>query len=371
MIGNRLKRARLASKLSLRQLAARINNSVSAQAIGKYENDEMMPASGNLLKLATALDVSAEYLLRQDLIELTGVDFRKSTDGGRKLDAAIESQVIDQLQRHLEIEGIVNLRTKKWQAPSGSVFSPKTLADGEAAATLLRKLWKLGQGPINNIAGLLEQHAIKVILLNLPSDFSGTKAFIKNKNKALIPVIVANANQNSERQRFTYAHELAHLVFSFSPRTPKASREKICDRFAGAFLVDAEYLTSALGGPRSALSFGELLNLKSECQVSLAAMVVRCRQAGLISLALYSQLWAEIKNQGLNNKDTAEPLPSSPDLPMQLERLCYFAVSEQLISESKAAEALQISARELEKRMNIYLTKPTIKAGMNKLVELA
>jgi Zn-dependent peptidase ImmA (M78 family) len=371
MIGNRLKRARLAANLSLRELSTRAHQSVSAQAIGKYENNEMMPNSRNLLALAAALNVSAEYLLRQDASELTSVDFRKSSGVARKLNAVIESQVIDQLQRHLEIESLVNTQTHKWHAPTGAIYEPRTLNDSDAAANSIRKLWKLGNHPISNLANLLEQHAIKVMLLSLSSDFSGTKVFFKTPNKGTIPVIVANANQNAERQRFTYAHELAHLVLSFPVKTSKAMREKICDQFAGSFLVNSEYLSNALGGPRSMLSFGELLELKSLFQVSIAALVVRCRQAELISLPLYNRLWAEIKEKGLNSTETIEPQPCNPDLPKQLERLCYFAVSEQLISESKAAEALQISTRDLDKRMNIHLPNPTIKTSTKKFVELA
>jgi Zn-dependent peptidase ImmA (M78 family) len=371
MIGIRLKRARLAAKLSLRELSARAHNALSAQAIGKYENNEMMPTSGNLLKLAAALNVSAEYLLRQDASELSGIDFRTSSEIGKKFNAAIESQVIDQLQRHLEIESLVSTQAQKWHTPNGAMYTPKALRDADAAATALRKLWKLGNYPIHNLANLLEQHAIKVMLLNLSSDFSGTKAFFKTKGHGTIPVIVANANQNAERQRFTYAHELAHLVLSFTGKTTKAMREKICDQFAGSFLVNSEHLANALGGPRSALSFGELLELKSIFQVSIAAMVVRCRQTELISLPLYNQLWAEIKAKGLNSPETIEPQSCKPDLPKQLERLCYFAVSEQLVSESKAAEALQISTRELEKRMNVHLPTPTNRTSAKKFVELA
>ena len=39
-----------------------MDNSVSAQAIGKYERDEAMPRSGVLIALAEALDVSVDYL---------------------------------------------------------------------------------------------------------------------------------------------------------------------------------------------------------------------------------------------------------------------------------------------------------------------
>ena len=52
MIGNRLKRAREAVGLSLRDLEGAIHGQVSAQAIGKYERGEMMPGSTVLLALS-------------------------------------------------------------------------------------------------------------------------------------------------------------------------------------------------------------------------------------------------------------------------------------------------------------------------------
>ena len=58
MIGQRLKIARAASGLSLRELEAAIDNRVTAQAIGKYERNEDMPSSGVLSILADALKVS-------------------------------------------------------------------------------------------------------------------------------------------------------------------------------------------------------------------------------------------------------------------------------------------------------------------------
>lgn len=63
MIGSRLKLARAAAGVSLRALEARLGGLVTAQAIGKYERDAMMPSSPVLIALAAALDVTEEHLL--------------------------------------------------------------------------------------------------------------------------------------------------------------------------------------------------------------------------------------------------------------------------------------------------------------------
>ena len=54
MIGQRLKLARSAAGLSLRELETKIGNRVSAQALSKYEQDEMMPSSDVLIALSGA-----------------------------------------------------------------------------------------------------------------------------------------------------------------------------------------------------------------------------------------------------------------------------------------------------------------------------
>jgi transcriptional regulator with XRE-family HTH domain len=48
MFGERLRLARKRAGLSLRDLAARIGNDVSAQAISKYESGKMFPSSSGL-----------------------------------------------------------------------------------------------------------------------------------------------------------------------------------------------------------------------------------------------------------------------------------------------------------------------------------
>jgi transcriptional regulator with XRE-family HTH domain len=84
MIGQRLRLARAAAGLSLRDLEAKINKLVSAQAIGKYERDEDMPSSHVLSALADALNVSEDYLLASDEMVLDGVEFRKAEITSKK-----------------------------------------------------------------------------------------------------------------------------------------------------------------------------------------------------------------------------------------------------------------------------------------------
>ncbi|MDX5445565.1 MAG: XRE family transcriptional regulator [Zoogloeaceae bacterium] len=350
MIGNRLKRAREALGLSLRELEAAIQGQVTAQAIGKYERDEMMPSSTILLALAKALAVSPEYLLSEREIELAGVDFRKAPHAGAKEERAAEALVLDQVERYLELEELLPGVDQFWEAPSAADFDIYRIEDAEQAADALRKLWNLGIDPIPFMAELLEDKGVKVISLDLPENVSGSKAFVQRPEREDAPVIVVNQNHNGERQRFTLAHELAHLVLRFGGLSDN-DQEKAADRFAGAFLMAKDMMLRLLGPHRTSISLGELAEIKKIFKVSVAALAVRCSQLGILTKAAYGRLWAEIKALGWNSQASKEPYPLPADLPQRMERLCMRAVAEAAISETRAAELLNISVRELDRRL--------------------
>ncbi len=347
MIGKRLKQARDALGLSLRGLEAAIQNQVSAQAIGKYERDEMMPSSTILLALAKALNVTPEYLLSTREIELEGVDFRKEPHAGAKEERAVQAVVLDKVERYLELEDLFPCADKKWSSPLRDEFTIHCLEDVEKAAEALRDIWNLGTDPIPLMAELLEEKGIKVIALDLPEEVSGSKAFVKIKRQDNVPVVVVNQKHNGERQRFTLAHELAHLVLRFSEMSG-LDEEKAANRFAGAFLMAKEMMFRLLGTNRTSISLGELAELKKIFKVSIAALVVRCGQLGVLTNAAYRRLFEQIKAMGWNTSSTSEPNKFPPEVPQRMERLCLRAVAEGVISESKAAELLQISVRRLD-----------------------
>ncbi|MCY4231081.1 MAG: helix-turn-helix transcriptional regulator, partial [Alphaproteobacteria bacterium] len=93
-VGQRIRVSRRACGLSLRDLEARIDNRVTAQAISKYERDESMPSSGVLIALADALEVPIDYLASDSEIRLEAVDFRKKRLTSRREEAQVEANVL-------------------------------------------------------------------------------------------------------------------------------------------------------------------------------------------------------------------------------------------------------------------------------------
>ena len=351
MIGQRLKIARAASGLSLRELEAAIDNLVTAQAIGKYERNEDMPSSGVLRALARALHVSEDYLLSSDEeLVLDGVEFRKKSMASKREEAFVGGQALHLLERYLTIEDVLGLASVVWDRPREAPYPITEVADAENAARALRTHWGLGIDPIFNVSELLEERGIKVLSVDV-SNIDGLTAKVRRKGGEPIPVIVIKRSEWSERKRFTLAHELGHMVMDVRPGV---DAEKAANRFAGAFLMPAEALWSEIGKQRTMISLGELLRLKKLFGASFQAIVYRCHDLGIIGDTAYRRLFQSFNEYGWRKPPYEEigAIDPSQEEPHRMERLCFRALAEGVISESKTAEILGISVRDLTRLMD-------------------
>ncbi len=342
-----MKVARTAAGFSLRDLADRIGNRVSAQAIGKYERGEMMPSSDVLIALARALNVTESYLLSADRLEFTSVEFRRKAPLGARDEAALSAKVISEVERYLAIEEILGLDVAAWRKPQSCPFPVGSFDAAEAAAAKLRSEWTVGNDAIPNLAELLEEQGIKIIATALPESVSGMLCWVRRNGGGDVPVIILNIEDTGERLRFSLAHELGHLVMDVTG----IDEEKACHRFAGAFLMSADVLWREVGKHRQMLSLGELFELKELFSVSVQAIAYRCKDLGIVGQPAMAQLFAAFARHGWRSPPYNEPMPVSHEKPQRFRRLCLRALAEDAISDSRGAELLGTTVAELQRLM--------------------
>ena len=342
MFSERLKLARKRSGLSLRALSSAVGGIVSAQAIGKYERAEMMPSSTVVIALAEALEVPLSYLLSPSRVSLERVEFRKLASTKAKDRAAVEGEVLDRVDRYLQIEEILGLDITEQDGPDGAPYRINTVEAAEDAATSVRTAWNLGGGPIPDITELLEERGVKVFKWRLPGSVDGLSCRVRQVRGDAVPVVVCSTGKSSERQRFTIAHELGHLVLDIPSTVPE---ERACQRFAGAFLAPGDELVREVGRRRLNFGFDELIAIKHIFGISAAALVMRLRDLGIITEATVRDIFSGI-GRGWR---TEEPRPlERTESPTRFRRLCLRALAENEISESKAAELLRLRVSEIE-----------------------
>jgi len=343
-IGRRLAAARTRSGLSLRDLAGAIGNLVSAQAIGKYERDEMQPSPGVMRALVRVLRVPESYLRGGSVLRLESVEFRKNHLTTSREEAAIKSRVLVAVERYLEIEELVGVARGRSAPGAGLPILVRSLDEAETAAARLRALWRLGAGPLPDIAEVLEEHGVRVVAIALPPSVSGLACRAQRSQGAPVAVIAINEADTGERQRLTLAHELGHLVLRIAG---DGLAEKTAFRFGAALLMPAEILWAEVGRKRRAVSLAELAELKRMFGTSMQAIAYRFRDLGITGESTYRQMFDRFEHLGWLRPPYPEPHPMPKVQPRRFRRLCLRALAEGIVSEAVAATLMNMSIARL------------------------
>jgi Zn-dependent peptidase ImmA (M78 family)/DNA-binding XRE family transcriptional regulator len=326
-VGERLKMARQMAGVSQRALAEQTG--VSAMAISKYERDVMTPSSEVLIQLAQALDVQVGFFLRPVTAKLTAPAFRRRSRLAAKAQRAILAKTQAWLERYLDVESFFADRPVFTMPAIGRQVT--TLEDVEDVALALREAWNLGLDPIDNLIEVLKRHGIKVGVIKGADDFDALTLWANESD----PVMVVRDGMPGDRQRFSLAHELGHLILE---PVGELDEEKAAFRFAGAFLVPRPMARYELGQNRRNLDLHELHLLKHKYGVSMQAWVYRARDLDIISEHTARQLWIRFRAEGWREVEPGDQIP--PETPGRMKRLVLRALAEDVISESRAAELL-------------------------------
>lgn len=335
LFSERFKSARTLNGFSLQDLADKLENKISRQALHKYEKGEVKPDAQMVELLADALNVTPDYFSREMKVELGEISFRKAHNLPAWEIGKIEEQTKDYLSRYLEIEEIIGVQAR-YINPLEDWNQPVDTFEGiENAAKQLRIKWKLGLDPIYNAVELLEDNHIKVIELEEIDGFDGLQTLV-NRN---IPVIALNKGllKKVDRKRFTVMHELCHLLLKDIKALPHAQQEKLCHQFAGAVLFPAEAMRKELGQKRNRLLIQELGPLKQQYGVSIQAIVMRANDLEIISDNYCRQFFFYLKQMEWRVDEPVEYDYKGIEKATRFTQLLFRALAEKLISAEKAA----------------------------------
>ena len=351
MIGGRIHQARRSAGLSMRALGEKAG--ISAMAISKYENNKSTPSSAVMLSLARALGVRVEYFFRVSQIELKEVEYRKHSRLPKKVLNQIEGDVIEQIERYLELEEFLPVSPiESFSLPAGLPEHIENYDEIETISGKIRQAWQLGSNPIPDLIDTLEERGIKVFRSNAlhGNKFDGLAARVNGT-----PVIVVGRDWPGDRQRFTLAHELGHLALA-GRLAEHLDEELAAHRFAGAFLAPASEVVKELGYQRKMLEPAELCALKHAYGLSMQGWLYRARDLNVISQVAFQNMYRMFAARGWRKE---EPGPGyDPEKPKLFMQLVFHAFAEDLIGESKAAELLGKSLSEFRTIRNMELCEP-------------
>ncbi len=350
MIGDRIRQARLAAGLTLDALGEKVG--VTHTAIQKYEKGILTPPSSQLLKLARACGTRVEYFFRTREVELLEPEFRRLATFGKTAQEALKIKAVELIEKRVELLGFFpESPILRFEAPEGLPHQVNDLDELENFADQVREAWKLGLNPIGDLTDTLETLGLLVIVVDEANPgFSGLTATARTSDGRTYPIVAVSSRWPGDRQRFTLAHELGHLLLS-GRLAAGINEEKACDRFAGAFLAPKAAVVQLLGQARRGIEWQELFALKHEFGLSMAGWLQRAKQCGVLPDAAHLALWKRFSSKGWRKNEPGEPVPR--EHPRLFEQLVYRALGEQYVSESKAAELLGIPMMRFHKERQL------------------
>ena len=352
-LGDNVRRHMKLQGLTIPELSSRIG--MGTAAVSNLLNGKTEPKSTTLIKLAEALGVSFPELLA-DAPRLESLRFRtaKTLSGREKAER-------DQL-RHDTALWLANYKALEESIKDESTYLLPALngvSPDLAAAKLREELGLDATSPVHDIAALMEQSGIKLRI----RPFGFKKTFGLSVGQADGgPAIIVNceAGISIERQIFTIAHELGHLVLHKDSYV--ATREEETDNeedeanaFAGCFLVPDEGLRAAWEDLRGLHWIDAVLRVKKEYKVSCKTILYRLKD--IYPALRERQLDRDFAIQynerfGHDLKDHYEPeaLSSSDLVESRFLGHIRKALEAEAITMSRAAGMLDIGLDEMRKR---------------------
>ena len=333
MLGERMRRFRLARGMSLDDLEVAIGGLVSKQALSKYERGKMRPKMTTLSRIAAALGVKSIQLWGEPICHVEFVAYRKRARLGKKEQERLESFVAEVVEKRVRLQQRMG-EHNSLELPIQGIPVHK-LEDAEHASLALRRKWDMGIGPIENLVSVLEDHFIHIIEVDASEAFDGISAVARDSDENVLAIAIAMRRGTSgDRHRLNLAHELGHLTLKLSE---DVDAEKVAFRFGAALLAPAEELRREVGEKRSLIEIDDLLYLKWRYGMSIQAILFRLKDLEVITEAYHKQWCMDINRLGWRKQ---EPIEIAPEKPKRFRLQVYRALSEELIGEQAGEQLL-------------------------------
>jgi Zn-dependent peptidase ImmA (M78 family)/DNA-binding XRE family transcriptional regulator len=304
---------------------------VTTRSLTAYESGATEPTPETVAQLARALSFPIEFFDGAPISELPAkqASFRalSALTAGRRDAALAAGRLAFVLSEWLD---------KSFNLPIPEV--PDLRHDSpESAADALRSHWQRGERPIRSMVHLLESKGVRVF--SLPEESRDIDAFSLWHNG--VPFVFLNTMKSGERGRFDAAHELGHLVLHRHAAPQGREAEHEADAFASAFLMPRGAVVATTP---AYVDVDRLVRLKTNWNVSVAALARRLHDIGLVSEWVYRSMCIEIAQRGYR---TREPNGIEREASQLLDKV-FKSLHDEGITRAALARVLHMPQAELE-----------------------
>jgi Zn-dependent peptidase ImmA (M78 family)/DNA-binding XRE family transcriptional regulator len=360
----RLRLARETAGLRKKELAERIE--VSPASITQYEAGRTTPPPATVARIALACGLPAEFLTTPSspCPRSTSKPFFRSLRSTRQWErdeAEARATLVWQVAH--EIEQRVNL--PQLDFPDLYLSEADSPSAAAARANELRKLWGLPEGPIGNVARLLEAHG--AVVARLSGRAARVDAFSQWMDGRPFVILWRNKDDTA-RSRFDGAHELAHLVLHPDPEPANKLLEDQAHAFASEFLMPRDQIVHEL--PRRAPRRADLVDLvgtRERWGVSISALYYHARELGVITPEVHRRAMIRLSEMGHRVREPGDLGP--PEEPGLLGSALDLLGESASWSVNHLARAVRLPANLVREICGLDREAPAVGPGV--LAELA
>lgn len=230
--------------------------------------------------------------------------------------------------------------------------NPEKNGTPERIAEFIRQRWNVPRGPIKNLINLIESAGIFVLWFDSNNDLLDGLVLPDEDG---LPVIVINKNMPPDKQRFTVAHEVGHLLMHTGDFFPDKDLdyEKQAHRFAAELLMPKQDIFTDL---MLDTSFPGIASLKAYWKVSIAALVRRAYDLGIITRARYTSLNVQLSREGYKKNEPTYGMVS--EKPTLFKQIMDIHLKELEYSEQELADKMCLSLDDFRQIYDTYTTRP-------------
>jgi Zn-dependent peptidase ImmA (M78 family)/DNA-binding XRE family transcriptional regulator len=361
----RLREARLIRGLTIKDLADKIG--ITKQAISQFELGEHTPKPETMMAIINTLQFPKNFFYREFKEQYVGNTFFRANATATKKSKEMQynksllaGYIYDYLSDYIEFPELNLPDTSQYIIAWDNDLI-------EDLATKVREQWGIGDKPIANIVHLLERNGIMVF--SVDTDSQKVDAFCQHRTGRPF-IFLGNDKQSAFRRQFDGGHELGHILLHADiDNQDILSKEEIkvmeyqANRFASAILLPADAFAKTV----TSTSLLHFVELKKYWQVSIGAMIYRCKELGLIDDSRYTSLQKQISMKKMRTKeplDDVYPLQEPVVLKKSILMLLENEVKNelQLIQEiSVPQEYIEMFCNLDEGTLNFKEPEPTIK----------
>lgn len=339
----KLKEARIARGYTQSALSRLLG--VTRQAISRYEDGQMKPRADILEKYIQGLDFPMQYfyLREEENKNSSEILFRSlaTATSASRGQVAVRTEWMRRIVRYFE--QYVDFPEVEIKAAGKN--SQYTFEEIERLAENLRNEWGLGKGPIPNLTILMQNRGCFIARAGVHV----TKSDACSNWSDGRPYVFLTADKNvAVRSRFDLAHELGHLVLHRIEKGMLEDKnllkiiEKEANHFAGAFLLPRE----TFGRQIVSTSLEYFIQLKKMWKVSVAAMVHRCEDLGILSKYQTSYLWRQLAAKKMKIQEPLDDI-LRPEEPTLLKDAAELLVTEKVVTPEKMVYDIALPLKEI------------------------